>query len=143
MTTVARANGLMTIGKVAQAVGVATSTLRYYERARLISPAERTRAGYRLYRADVIEQLEFIRAGQAVGFTLDDIRALLELDGNSPCKQVQAMIERRLAEVDGRLADLQRVRRTLAAALERCRKSKRGCAVVAELKRKSRGRRAR
>jgi MerR family mercuric resistance operon transcriptional regulator len=102
----------------------------------LLSPTDRSRAGYRLYDDEAIQRLEFIRAAQAVGFTLDDIRALLELNGDSPCKQVQALIERRLAEVDEKLADLQRVRSTLADAFERCRTSNKGCAVVADLKRK-------
>ena len=129
-------NGLMTIGQVAEAVGLATSALRYYERAGLLRPAQRSRAGYRLYDPSAVEQLEFIRAGQAVGFTLDDIRALLALDDNSSCKQVQTLIERRLAEVDAKLADLKRVRATLANALTRCRSSRKGCAVLADLKRK-------
>lgn len=132
----------LTIGEVAQAAGVAATTLRYYEREGLLSPSDRTRAGYRLYDDSAVERLEFIRAAQAVGFTLDDIRALLQLNGDSPCKQVQALIERRLAEVDEKLADLRRVRATLANALERCRKSKKGCAVVADLKRKRRIRRS-
>jgi MerR family mercuric resistance operon transcriptional regulator len=126
----------LTIGEVAQAAGVATTTLRYYEREGLLSPTDRSRAGYRLYDEGAVGRLEFIRAAQAVGFTLDDIRALLELSGDSPCKRVQALIERRLGEVDGKLADLRRVRSALADALERCRKSKKGCAVVADLKRK-------
>jgi MerR family mercuric resistance operon transcriptional regulator len=126
----------LTIGEVAQAAGVAATTLRYYEREGLLSPTDRSRAGYRLYDDGAVERLEFIRAAQAVGFTLDDIRALLELNGDSPCKEVQALIERRLTEVDVKLADLNRVRSTLADALQRCRKSKKGCAVVADLKRK-------
>lgn len=128
--------GQLTIGEVAQSAGVATTTLRYYERKGLLSPTDRSRAGYRLYDNSAVERLEFIRAAQAVGFTLDDIRALLQLNGDSPCKQVQALIGRRMAEVDEKLADLRRVRATLADALERCRKSKKGCAVVANLKRK-------
>lgn len=126
----------LTIGKVARAAGVATTTLRYYEREGLLSPTGRSRTGYRLYDDGAAERLEFIRAAQAVGFTLDDIRALLELNGDSTCKQVQTLIERRLAEVEGKLADLLHMRSTLADALERCRKSKKGCAVVADLKRK-------
>ncbi|MCH7814316.1 MAG: MerR family transcriptional regulator [Planctomycetes bacterium] len=132
----------LTIGVVAKAAGVAATTLRYYEREGLLSPTDRSRAGYRLYDDAAIERLEFIRAAQAVGFTLDDIRALLQLNGDSPCKQVQPLIERRLAEVDGKLADLTRVRSTLADALGRCRKSKKGCAVVADLKRKRKPRRS-
>lgn len=133
----------LTIGKVAKAAGVATPTLRYYEREALLSPTNRSRAGYRIYDHEAVERLKFIRAAQAIGFTLDDIRALLELNGHSPCKQVQVLIERRLAEVDEKLGDLRRVRSTLADALERCRKSKRGCAVVADLKRKRDKRRSR
>lgn len=125
-----------TIGVVAQAAGVATTTLRYYEREGLLSPTDRSRAGYRLYDDGAVQRLAFIRAAQAVGFTLNDIRALLQLDGDSPCREVQSLIERRLAEVDEKLADLTRVRSTLADALQRCRKSKKGCAVVADLKRK-------
>ncbi len=117
---------LMTIGRVAETTGVATTTLRYYEREGLVFPRVRTQAGYRLYDEMAVERLEFIRAGQAVGFTLGDIRALVELDGDSPCKRVQALIERRLADVDAKLADLRRMRTTLATALARCRESKKG-----------------
>ena len=125
----------LTIGKVAEAAGVATTTLRFYEREGLLSPTDRSRAGYRLYDEGAVQRLEFIRAAQAVGFTLDDIRTLLELNGDTPCEQVQSLIERRLAEVDAKLADLTRVRSTLTDAGQRCRKSKKGCAVVADLKR--------
>ena len=132
----------MTIGQIAAAIGVPATTLRFYEREGLLSPTDRSRAGYRLYDDGAVQRLEFIRAAQGVGFTLDDIRALLELNGDSPCKKVQSLIERRLAEVDEKLADLRRVRSTLADAFERCRKSKKGCAVVADLKRKREKRRS-
>ena len=88
----------LTIGEVAQGAGVATTTLRYYEREGLLAPTDRSRAGYRLYDDGAVQRLEFIRAAKAVGFTLDDIRALLELNGDSPCKQVHSLIERRVAE---------------------------------------------
>ena len=138
----AQTDQLMTIGEVARTAGVATPTLRYYEQEGLLSPTDRSRTGYRLYNDGAVQRLEFIRAAQAVGFTLDDIRALLQLNGDSPCKQVQSLIERRLAEVDEKLADLTRVRSTLADALQRCRRSKKGCAVVADLKRKREKRRS-
>ncbi|MFQ5429198.1 MAG: heavy metal-responsive transcriptional regulator [Phycisphaerae bacterium] len=130
------ANGLCQIGELARRTGTPTTTLRFYERAGLIRPARRSRAGYRLYDGQALERLQFIRAAQAVGFTLEDIRSLLDLDEDSPCKQVRALIKRRLAEIDRKLADLNRVRGTLADALTRCRRSRRGCAVVADLKRK-------
>ena len=58
--------GRLTIGEVARAAGVATTTLRYYEREGLLAPTERSRAGYRLYDDGAVERLAFIRAAQAV-----------------------------------------------------------------------------
>ncbi len=125
---------LMSIGQVAQAVGVATTALRYYEREGILSPTNRSNAGYRLYDETAVRRLRFVRSAQAVGFTLDDIRSLLQVDGESSCKEVQRLIERRLAEGNAKLADLKRVRTALAGALARCRKSGRSCAVLADLR---------
>ncbi len=127
-------NGMLTVGEAAKAVGVASSTLRYYERQGLVAPTERSRSAYRLYDQHAVERLAFIRAAQGVGFTLDDIRTLLQLDEDAPCEQVQDLLTKRLSDVDARLADLKRVRVTLSDALDRCRKSRKGCAVVADLK---------
>ena len=68
-------NGLMSIGQLAREAGVAATALRYYEREGVLAPTVRSRAGYRLYSREAVEQLGFIRSAQAVGFTLDDIRA--------------------------------------------------------------------
>lgn len=131
---------LMSIGQVAEAVGVATTALRYYEREGILPPTNRSKAGYRLYDETAVRRLRFIRSAQAVGFTLDDIRSLLQVDGRSSCKEVQGLIERRLAEVEAKMADLKRVRAALTDALARCRRSGKGCPVLADL-RSSRARR--
>ena len=123
----------MTIGQVAAAVGVAATTLRFYEREGILAPALRSKSGYRLYDESAVERLAFIRSAQAVGFTLEDIRALLQLDARVSCKDVQSVIERRLADVNARLADLRRVRGALSDAMQRCRKSKKGCAILVDL----------
>lgn len=127
---------MMTVGEAAKAVGVAPSTLRYYERQGLITPSDRTRSAYRLYDKEAVERLGFIRAAKAVGFTLDDIRTLLELDADAPREKVRVLLERRLAEVDAKLINLKRVRATLSDALGRCLQSRKGCAVVADLREK-------
>ena len=129
--------GLLKIGQIAGQVGVAASALRFYEREGLIRPTTRSQAGYRLYETAVAEQIRFIRAGQAIGFSLEDIKTLLVLDEDTSCRQVQSMLERRLNEVETKLANLQKVKSTLAGALGRCRSSNRGCAVVEDLKGKS------
>ena len=127
-------NGLATIGQIAEAVGVATSTLRYYEREGLLEPADRSPAGYRLYEPRAIDQLRFIRSAQSVGFSLEDIKALLALNARTSCKQVQVLIEERLADVSQRIADLKSVQDTLNRTLNRCRKSRKGCPILSELR---------
>jgi DNA-binding transcriptional MerR regulator len=93
-----------------------------------------TDKGYRLYDEQAVRRLEFIRFAQTIGFTLEDMRALLELDAATSCGEVQQLIDRRLVDVDRRLAELNRLRSTLSAALDECHKSKRGCAVLNDLK---------
>lgn len=125
-----------TISELAQAAGVPTTTVRYYERAGLLLPTARSGAGYRLYGAEALERLRFIRAAQAVGFALGDIASLLELEANGAalCQtEVSSLLERRLAETEARLRDLKRVKAHLSKALTRCRTSTGECAVMREL----------
>ena len=129
-----RENGLTTIGRIASAVKVATSTLRYYEREGLLTPVARSHAGYRLYDPSAVDRLRFIRSAQSVGFSLEDIKALLALDEHNSCKQVQSLIEERLAGIAVRIAELENVQRTLTSALARCKKSRRGCPVLGDLR---------
>lgn len=128
---------LLNIGQASASVGVATSTLRYYEREGLLAPSDCSHAGYRLYDAAAVRQLRFIRAAQSVGFSLEDIRAMLALDERTSCKQVQGMIEERLAGIARRIAELKNVQRTLTGALQRCKKSRKGCPVLGDLHRKN------
>ena len=128
---------LMTIGKVAQATGVTTHTLRYYEQERIVTPTERNRAGYRLYDAEALERLQFVRSAQAIGFTLDDIRTLLSLDaGNakSPKAEVQGLLKKRLAEVNEKMKDLRRVQVALGRALDQCQSSNGECAIIKKIR---------
>jgi len=107
-----------TIGVLAQRAGVPTSTVRYYERAGLLRPSGRSAGNYRLYSEEDLQRLRFIRAAQATGFTLEDIRQLLK---PAPCQKVQALIEARLQQVTARIGELQHLQRVLQGALEVCR----------------------
>ncbi len=111
-----------TIGRLAKRAGIPSSTIRYYERIGLIEPESRSTGNYRLYSQTSLEKLRFIRAAQAVGFTLDDTRALLadETGEPPPCGSVQKRIEARLSDIEQRLKQLRHVRRVLKAALEQC-----------------------
>ena len=126
------ASGQLTIGDLARAAGVPTSTVRYYERTGLLRPSSRSAANYRLYSAEDLHRLRFIRAAQATGFTLDDVVQLLR---PAPCRKVQHVIEDRLEHVEARMKELRHVRRVLRQSLERCRQHERTgrCEVVDEL----------
>ncbi len=134
---IANKNG-MTIGRVAKTAGVPASTLRYYEREGLLEAPARTTAGYRMYDDQAVERLRFIRAAQAVGFTLDDIRKLLQLDSHESCGDVQKLLERRIGEVDRKMAELKYVRTALGKALKQCEKSDRDCPILISLSTQSR-----
>ena len=128
----------LTISQLAGKAGIPTTTVRYYERIGLVEPEDRSAGNYRLYSRASLEKRKFIRAAQAIGFTLDDTRALLaDESGSAPkCGAVQGLIEDRLAEVELRLKDLRHVRKVLKAALEQCREQKQSdcCHVVEGLR---------
>jgi MerR family mercuric resistance operon transcriptional regulator len=126
----------MTIGALARAAGVATSTVRYYERAGLLHPRARSAGNYRLYSAEDLQRLRFIRAAQATGFTLDDITHLFR---PTSCQRVQRLIQDRLGTVEARMKELRHVRRVLQQSFEQCREHEATgrCEVVAELSSRS------
>lgn len=132
--------GSLTIGRLAEAAGVPTSTVRYYERAGILRPAARSASGYRLYSEAELERLRFVRAAQATGLTLADVRELLR---PARCRRVQGLLEARLQEVAARRAELRRVERVLRGALRLCREhEERGrCGAVDSIARAARRRR--
>ncbi|MEP7186749.1 MAG: heavy metal-responsive transcriptional regulator [Rhodanobacter sp.] len=112
----------MTIGAVAKRVGVAIDTIRYYEREGLLPEPERRASGYRNYGEEAVSQLRFIRRAKGLGFTLEEIRELLALsvDRQRGVKAVKRRAEDRLAALDLRILELQRVRDGLAQLVESC-----------------------
>jgi len=107
----------MRIGEVAGRAGVPAKTIRFWEDRHLLPPPPRTPAGYREYGPAVLERIGFIRHAQAAGLTLDAIGQILGIrdGGQPPCVHVTALITKRLAEVDARLAELARARDQLVA----------------------------
>jgi DNA-binding transcriptional MerR regulator len=99
---------MMRIGEAADRAGLSTKALRYYERVGLIDEPDRTAAGYRDYPDSVLERLRFIRAAQAVGLTLGEIRGVIAFrdQGSPPCGHVLELIEGRAADLDRRIAEL-------------------------------------
>lgn len=129
-----------TIGQLAKAAYIPTTTIRYYERIGLVEPEDRSYGNYRLYSDESLDKLKFIRAAQSIGFQLDDVRALLDAGDVKPlpCKDVQVLIEDRLAEIEERLKDLGHVKRVLKSAHKKCINTQDdGCCHVIETLRKA------
>ncbi len=107
------------IGQLARQAGVTTDTLRYYERLGLIAPARRTAGGYRQYDPSAAQQVAFVHQAQALGLSLAEIREVVRMAaaGARPCAEVRAILQGHLRAVDGRIAALRSLRRTLARAL--------------------------
>jgi DNA-binding transcriptional MerR regulator len=109
-------DGLVPIGQLARRTGVATSALRYYERIGLLSPAERV-GQRRQYEAASAERVALIRLYQDAGFTLAEIGRLLA--ARSPGRRTWGRLaERKIAELDARIADAQRAKTLIEHALE-------------------------
>lgn len=111
-----------TIGQLAREADVPISTVRYYERRRLIRPDARSDGNYRLYGEQSLERLRFIRSAQQAGFTLSNIATLLEFrDGDlAPCGEVRTLIKKRLDEVAREMEHLASIQTDLKRWLNVC-----------------------
>ena len=112
----------LTIGKLAAATGVNIETIRYYERAGLIAQPARTQGNYRTYEQSDVTRLRFIKRTRDLGFSLEQVRALLSISGERErdCGRVDALAIEHLAEVDRKIADLKALRHELAEAVASC-----------------------
>ena len=113
----------MQIGTVAKKAGLSVDTIRFYERDALLPRAPRSEGGFRLYGESDIETLGFVRRTQGLGFTLGEVRELLELrrSRRQPCAPVRRRLERKLIHVHRKLTDLQKLERELRLALRSCK----------------------
>jgi MerR family transcriptional regulator, copper efflux regulator len=109
------------IGELAARSGVPVKTIRYYEEIGVLAQAERTPSGYRDYDEPAVDRLAFVRAAQAVGLTLGEIRQVVALRerGETPCTHVVELLERRANEIEQRIAEMQRLRGELRRLADR------------------------
>lgn len=108
------------IGQLSKRAGVAIDTVRYYERNQLLVPAGRLLSGYRRYGEAELKRLRFIRRAKALGFTLADIRELLTLGDERNVAKIKRAAEAKLADVERRLAELERIRNGLKSLVAAC-----------------------
>jgi Cu(I)-responsive transcriptional regulator len=121
--------GFLTIGELARRTGTKVETIRYYERIGLLAAPARTAGNYRAYDAAHLNRLSFVRRSRDLGFSLDQVRALLDLSDqrDRSCEAVDAIARDHLADVDRKIADLRALRRELDRMIHLC-----GCGTVAE-----------
>lgn len=116
------------IGHAAHQAGVTVETVRYYEREGLLNTAHRSESGYRLYGNADIERLQFIRKAKALGFALDDIAELLQLqDGGGTQDQIKARVHQRLIDLEHKIKQLTAIHAALKTLEDRCA----GCGPIA------------
>ncbi|HQU16277.1 MAG: heavy metal-responsive transcriptional regulator [Chromatiales bacterium 21-64-14] len=127
----------MTIGTLAKQAGVGAGTLRYYERLGLLAPPQRTAAGYRVYQPAAARRLRFIRRAQELGFSLEEIAALLGMSENpgASARDVKRLTKEKIADIESRIRDLDRMRRGLETLAGHCsgRGSTADCPILAAL----------
>ncbi|TYO97605.1 MerR family mercuric resistance operon transcriptional regulator [Geothermobacter ehrlichii] len=127
----------LTIGKVARMAGVGIETIRFYERQGLIEQPPRPQNGFRIYPPETIRKIRFIRRAKQIGFSLREIRELLDLyfSSGASCDEVRRRAEEKRADIEQRMRHLQQMGQALQQLIDACRQ--RGpddpCPILAEL----------
>jgi Hg(II)-responsive transcriptional regulator len=108
--------------ELAERTGCNLETIRYYEKIGILPEPPRTEAGHRVYDETHVARLRFILRGRELGFSIDELRGLLQLvdRGTQTCAEVKAMTEQHLADVRAKIADLKRIEKVLAATAAQC-----------------------
>jgi len=112
----------LSIGQVARRAGVGVETVRFYEREGLLEVPPRRASGYRQYPEQVVKRLHFIKRAQQLGFSLKEITELLRLrvDAQTSCDEVKQRTEAKIAEVERKMVELQRMRQALLQVASLC-----------------------
>lgn len=133
------------IGEVAARAGVSIDTVRYYEKRRLLPRAPRTGGGFRLFAAEAIGRVQFIKQAQDMGLSLEEIGQLLATGGGADeCRRMRDLLRSKLTELDGRIKRMREFRRTLGRHLAACEEELQShgraasCPVVVEISHVSR-----
>lgn len=112
----------LTIGKVANICGIGVETIRYYEKQDLITQPFKTDSHYRYYTQDHIERIQFILNSKELGFSLKEIKNLLELriDESNSCHDIKPIADSKIKEIEEKIEFLQQLRATLTQLSEDC-----------------------
>jgi len=110
------------IGEVAHRADVNKETVRYYEQRELIPKPDRRRSGYRIFTQRQIDQIKFIKRAQQLGFTLREIKELLELrvDEETSCSEIKEEAQKKYQDVTQKIKDLRQIQDTLVDLIDSC-----------------------
>ena len=114
---------LLTVSQLAKATDVGADTVRYYERIGMIGEAERTGAGYRKFDEQAVERVRFIKNAQGMGFTLDEIKQLLELasdERSQDCSAICDFARRKVADLESQIRQMRAFKRELETLADSC-----------------------
>ena len=125
----------LTIGALATEAGVNVETIRFYQRRGLLPEPERPPRGVRHYGPADVARVRFIKSAQRIGFSLDEVAQLLQLEDGTGCGQAREIATHRLLDVRQRLTDLQRIEAALSALVARCAdaRGRVACPLIAAL----------
>ena len=120
----------LTIGRLAEQVGINLETVRFYERQGLLPKPPRSTSGYRLFPADAARRLKFIRRAQDLGFSLSEIRELLalRLSTRTTSAEIRKRAEAKIADIEGKIRSLDEMRKSLLKLVRSCA----GCAPLSD-----------
>lgn len=112
----------LTVGKLAKQVGINLETVRYYESIDLMPKPSRKESGYRVYSENDLKRLFFIKRGKELGFTLKEIKELMEIkvETKSTCGDVKHIAEHKIIDVEEKIKDLQKIKRVLKKLVAQC-----------------------
>lgn len=110
----------LTIGRLADEASVNVETIRYYQRRGLMAEPDKPMNGHRHYAPDAVKRVRFIKRAQVLGFTLDEIGSLLELEEAHACAETRDLAAHKLQVIDEKLAYLKAMRKALTALLHQC-----------------------
>lgn len=125
----------LTVGALAKTAGVNTETIRYYQRRGLLATPKKALGGIRRYPPEAAQRIRFIKRAQTLGFTLDEIASLLELNDGTNCASTRQLAERKLEELEARIADIESIRDALKDLIAACRNknAQRCCPIIETL----------
>lgn len=125
----------LTIGHAARLSGVGVETIRFYERQKLIEQPPKPQSGFRLYPLETVRKVRFIRRAKEIGFTLREIRELLGFyfDTQISCEEVQERAKIKIADMDNRIADIQKMKSALQLLVDECGRQDGECPILETL----------